>query len=87
MTLWDAYSDRDPYYSRFSPVLRKQGFANVLLGIAGISLEPKRANLPTIKPKSSHSIKANNGAVIFDSNFESANLLHVFRNNDSQNVI
>lgn len=57
------------------------------MNVVGINVEPKRGNLPNIKPKSSQSIKNQGGGVIFDSHFESGNLLFAYRNNDYLNKI
>lgn len=55
------------------------------MNIAGINLEPKSKtnNFPHIKPKGPQNLpKNNNGSLIFDSHFESGNLLYVYKNND-----
>jgi hypothetical protein len=59
------------------------------MNVAGINLESKaRGSFPQIKPKTNAQIiKNNNGPFIFDSHFESGNLLFVFNNNDEQNAI
>lgn len=77
------------YYSRFEPTPKKQNFASVFMNVAGINLESKaRGSFPQIKPKTNAQIiKNNNGPFIFDSHFESGNLLFVFNNNDEQNAI
>jgi len=59
------------------------------MNIAGINLDSKvkAGNFPQIKSKTgiqSHKNNANNnGSLIFDSHFESGNLLYVYKNNDS----
>ena len=52
-TLWDIYSEKEIYYSRFEPKIRKQNFANVFMNIAGINIEAKNKlnNFPHIKNK------------------------------------
>lgn len=59
------------------------------MNIAGINLDnkTKTGNFPQIKTKTGvHSYKDNtnnNGSLIFDSHFESGNLLYVYKNSDS----
>ena len=88
-TLWDIYSEKEIYYSRFEPKIRKQNFANVFMNIAGINIEAKNKlnNFPHIKNKIAMQQGKNNGSVIFDSHFESGNLLYVYKNTDERNVV
>jgi hypothetical protein len=55
------------------------------MNVVGINLCKNRANnnFPQIKPKTAAApIKNNNGGLIFDSHFESGNLLYVYKNNN-----
>jgi Fe-S-cluster containining protein len=69
--LWDIYSERDVYYSRFEPKIKKHNFANVFMNIAGINIEAKNKlnNFPQIKNKIATQQSKNNGSLIFDSHF------------------
>lgn len=70
-TLWEAYSEKEIYYSRFEPKMKKHNFANVFMNIAGINIEArnKLSNFPQIKNKIANQLCKNNGPVIFDSHF------------------
>jgi hypothetical protein len=59
------------------------------MNVAGVNLEGKlKGSFPQIRPKTNaQSIKNNNGSVIFDSHFESGNLLYVYKNEDERNSI
>lgn len=80
-TLWEVYSQKELYYYRFEPKMRKNNFANVFMNVGGVNLQAKAKlnNLPTIKNKTSSLPAKNNGGLIFDSNFQSGNLLYVYR--------
>jgi hypothetical protein len=82
-TLWEIYGEKELYYYRFEPKMRKNNFANVFMNIGGVNLEAKAKlnNLPAIKSKVSSQAK-NNGGLIFDSNFESGNLLYVYKSDE-----
>lgn len=59
------------------------------MNVAGINLDSKlKGSFPQIRPKTNaQAVKNNNGAVIFDSHFESGNLLYVYKNEDERNFI
>ena len=58
------------------------------MSIAGLNLDTKGKAFPQIKAKYQQKVVNNNiGPVIFDSHFESGNLLYVFKNNDEKNCI
>lgn len=64
--------------------MKKNNFANHFMNVAGIHLESKikHNNFPQIKSKTATQQCKNNGSLIFDSHFESGNLLYVYKNND-----
>lgn len=70
-TLWEVYSEKDIYYSRFEPKIKKHNFANVFMNVAGINIEAKNKlnNFPQIKNKIATQQSKNNGSLIFDSHF------------------
>ena len=59
------------------------------MNIVGINIEAKNKihNFPQIKNKIAMQQGKNNGSIIFDSHFESGNLLYVYKNTDERNTI
>ena len=37
-TLWEIYAEKELYYYRFEPKMRKNNFANVFMNIGGVNL-------------------------------------------------
>eukprot|EP00919_Chromeraceae_sp_WS-2016_P069344 GHVR01164304.1.p1 GENE.GHVR01164304.1~~GHVR01164304.1.p1 ORF type:complete len:114 (-),score=2.47 GHVR01164304.1:1593-1934(-) len=84
-TLWSLYSNKIPVYARFGNQIIKRNFANVLLNVGGINLDLERIRkkplpkLEFLKSKVKNNIRTKNN-LVFDSHFESGNLLYVYRN-------
>ena len=59
------------------------------MNISGINLEYKLKmnNFPHIRNKLSDNLGKNNGPLIFDSNFQSGNLLYVYKSRDEKSSI
>lgn len=79
------FSLRNVYYCRFdSHNINKNNFANVFINVAGVNLEAKANAVKSSNgsrkfPRLTNGEKRyNTGNLIFDSSFESGNLLYVF---------
>ena len=74
---------KEMVFGRFDTGLRKNCVASVFMNIGGIHLE-KKINFPQITQKKN---QISNASLIFDSDFESGNLLFVFKEHNEHSGI